>query len=133
MRAATPRPEREQIRGAKTLCRSAVIGAMDSSADLSAQILNNPDLSQKLLAELVPIIYDEMKATAQRTWAVDAAGPVGGGADEGIGWQRLGVSWPIGLGYCGAPMVANCPIRYWGRRASLERSDDAGVSSRPPI
>jgi hypothetical protein len=28
---------------------SAVIGAMDSSTDLSAQILNNPDLSQKLL------------------------------------------------------------------------------------
>ena len=36
---------------------SAVIGAMDSSADLSAQILDNPDLPQKLLDELVPIIY----------------------------------------------------------------------------
>ena len=43
---------------------TAVIGAMDSSADLSAQILNNPDLSQKLLAELVPIIYKRLKATA---------------------------------------------------------------------
>jgi len=43
---------------------SAVIGAMDSSADLSTQILNNPDLSQKLLAELVPIIYKGLKATA---------------------------------------------------------------------
>jgi hypothetical protein len=38
--------------------------AMDSSADLSAQILNSPDLSQKLLAELVPIIYKGLKATA---------------------------------------------------------------------
>ena len=41
---------------------SAVIGAMDSSTDLSAQILNNPELSQKLLGELVPIIYSELKA-----------------------------------------------------------------------
>ena len=44
--------------------RDAVIGAMDSSADLSAQILNNPELSQKLLDELVPIIYKGLKATA---------------------------------------------------------------------
>jgi type I restriction enzyme, R subunit len=43
---------------------SAVIGAMDSSADLSAQILNNPELSQKLLGELVPIVYKALKATA---------------------------------------------------------------------
>ena len=42
----------------------AVIGAMDASEDLSAQILNNPDLSQKLLDELVPIIYKGLKATA---------------------------------------------------------------------
>jgi type I restriction enzyme R subunit len=42
---------------------SAVIGAMDSSADLSAQILNHPDLSQKLLAELVPIIYRGLQET----------------------------------------------------------------------
>ena len=40
---------------------SAVIGAMDSSADLSAQILNNPDLSQKLLDKLVPIVYKGLK------------------------------------------------------------------------
>lgn len=43
---------------------SAVIGAMASSEDLSAQIINNPDLSQKLLAELVPIIYNGLKASA---------------------------------------------------------------------
>ena len=43
---------------------SAVIGAMDASEDLSAQIINNPDLSQKLLDELVPIIYNGLKATA---------------------------------------------------------------------
>ena len=42
----------------------AVIGAMDASEDLSAQILNNPDLSQKLLDELVPIIYKGLTATA---------------------------------------------------------------------
>jgi type I restriction enzyme R subunit len=41
---------------------AAVIAAMDSSADLSAQILNNPELSQKLLDELVPLIYRELKA-----------------------------------------------------------------------
>ena len=43
---------------------TAVIGAMASSEDLSTQIINNPDLSQKLLAELVPIIYKGLKATA---------------------------------------------------------------------
>ena len=42
---------------------NAVIGAMDSSGDLSAQILNNPELSQKLLGELVPLIYKQLKAT----------------------------------------------------------------------
>ena len=42
----------------------AVIGATDSYTDLSTQILNNPDLSQKLLAECVPIIYSGLKATA---------------------------------------------------------------------
>jgi type I restriction enzyme, R subunit len=40
----------------------AVIGAMASSEDLSTQILNNPELSQKLLGELVPIIYKGLKA-----------------------------------------------------------------------
>ena len=34
----------------------AVIGAMDSHTDLSTQILNNSEISQKLLDELVPII-----------------------------------------------------------------------------
>ena len=43
---------------------SAVIGAMASSEDLSTQLINNPDLSQTLLAELVPIIYEGLKATA---------------------------------------------------------------------
>jgi len=42
----------------------AVIGAMDSSDDLSTQILNNPELKQKLLGELVPLIYRALKATA---------------------------------------------------------------------
>jgi type I restriction enzyme R subunit len=42
----------------------AVIGAVDSHTDLSTQILNNPDLSQKLLAELVPITYSGLRATA---------------------------------------------------------------------
>ena len=40
----------------------AVIGAMDSSADLSTQILNNPDLSQKLLSEFVPSSARALKA-----------------------------------------------------------------------
>jgi type I restriction enzyme R subunit len=35
---------------------------MDSSADLSTQILNNPDIFQKLLAELIPVIYKDLKA-----------------------------------------------------------------------
>lgn len=39
-----------------------MIAAMDSSADLSAQILNNPELSQKLLGELIPIIYKDLAA-----------------------------------------------------------------------
>jgi len=36
----------------------AALGAMESSADLSTQILNNPDIFQKLLAELIPIVYE---------------------------------------------------------------------------
>lgn len=39
----------------------AVIGAMASSEDLSTQILNNSELSQKLLGQLVPIIYKGLK------------------------------------------------------------------------
>lgn len=42
----------------------AVIGAMASSEDLSTQILNSPELKQKLLGELVPIIYSGLKTTA---------------------------------------------------------------------
>jgi type I restriction enzyme R subunit len=37
---------------------------MDSSTDMSAQILSNPELSQKLLGELMPLIYNKLKATA---------------------------------------------------------------------
>jgi type I restriction enzyme, R subunit len=37
---------------------------MDSSAELSAQILNNAELSEKLLGELVPLLYNRLKATA---------------------------------------------------------------------
>jgi type I restriction enzyme, R subunit len=43
---------------------SAVIGAMESHSDLSTQILNNSEISQKLMGELVPIIYKTLKATA---------------------------------------------------------------------
>jgi type I restriction enzyme R subunit len=35
-----------------------------SSEELSTQNLNNADLSQTLLAELVPIIYTGLKTTA---------------------------------------------------------------------
>ncbi len=42
----------------------AVIGAMDSSEDLSTQILNNSEIAQKLLGELVPIVYRALKETA---------------------------------------------------------------------
>ncbi len=42
----------------------AVIGAMDSHTDLSTQILNNSEISQKLMGELVPIIYKALQATA---------------------------------------------------------------------
>jgi type I restriction enzyme R subunit len=41
----------------------AVLAAMDSSADLSTQILGNPDIFQKLLAELIPIVYKDLAAT----------------------------------------------------------------------
>jgi type I restriction enzyme, R subunit len=41
-----------------------MIGAMESHGDLSTQILNNSEISQKLLGELVPLIYKELKATA---------------------------------------------------------------------
>jgi type I restriction enzyme, R subunit len=42
----------------------AVIGAMDSSEDLSTQILNNAEIAQKLMGELVPIIFKTLQATA---------------------------------------------------------------------
>lgn len=41
-----------------------MIGAMDASDDLSTQILNNSEISQKLMGELVPIIYKALQATA---------------------------------------------------------------------
>ena len=40
----------------------AVIGAMESHSDLSTQILNNSEISQKLMGELVPLIYKGLKA-----------------------------------------------------------------------
>lgn len=43
---------------------SAVLGAMESHSDLSTQIINNSELKQKLLGELVPLIYNRLKATA---------------------------------------------------------------------
>jgi type I restriction enzyme, R subunit len=43
---------------------SAVIGAMESHGDLSTQILNNSENSQKLMGELVPLIYKALQATA---------------------------------------------------------------------
>lgn len=43
---------------------SAVIGAMASSEDLSTQIINSPQLSEKLMGELVPIIYKGLQAIA---------------------------------------------------------------------
>ena len=41
----------------------AVIGAMDSHTDLSTQILNNSEISQKLMGELVPLVYKALQAT----------------------------------------------------------------------
>jgi len=41
---------------------AAVLGSMESSEDLSAQIINNPDIFQKLLNELVPLVYKELAA-----------------------------------------------------------------------
>ncbi|MGW5339182.1 type I restriction endonuclease subunit R [Rhodococcus pyridinivorans] len=43
---------------------TTVVGAMESSADLSAQILNNQGLSQKLLGALLPTIYRHLKGAA---------------------------------------------------------------------
>ncbi|HYO01549.1 MAG TPA: hypothetical protein VET27_06540 [Mycobacterium sp.] len=43
---------------------TAVIDAMASSGELSTQIINNPELAQKLLGELVPIIYKGLKSSA---------------------------------------------------------------------
>ena len=54
------RPHRQGHRQVPGVSRTT----LDASEDLPAQILNNPDLSQKLLDELVPIIYKGLKATA---------------------------------------------------------------------
>ena len=43
---------------------TAVIGAMASSEDLSTQILNNPELSSKVLSELIPVIYEGLNPSA---------------------------------------------------------------------
>jgi type I restriction enzyme R subunit len=42
----------------------AVIGAMEPHNDLSTQILNNSEISQKLMGELLPLIYKALQATA---------------------------------------------------------------------
>jgi type I restriction enzyme R subunit len=42
----------------------AVIGAMESHTDLSTQILNNAAISQKLMGDLVPIIYKALQEPA---------------------------------------------------------------------
>jgi type I restriction enzyme, R subunit len=42
----------------------AVIAAMESHTDLSAQILSNSEISQKLMGELVPMIYKALTVTA---------------------------------------------------------------------
>ena len=56
----------------------AVIGAMDSSTDLSVQILNNKDLAQKLLGELLPGIYRHLKASSSAE-AIEQPTPSGNG------------------------------------------------------
>jgi type I restriction enzyme R subunit len=43
---------------------NAVMGAMASSEDLSTQILNNPEISDKVRGELFPVIYKALQATA---------------------------------------------------------------------
>ena len=48
-----------------------------------------------------------------------AAGPVGGGADDDTGWQRLGVSWPFGSGHCGTPMGGELPYQVLGQVRDL--------------
>ena len=42
----------------------AAIGAMASSEDLSTQIPKNAEISQKLMGELVPIIYKALQVKA---------------------------------------------------------------------
>ena len=54
--SASPDPQNEFV--------DTVIGAMNSHTDLSTQILNNSQISQKLMGELVPIIYKALKDTA---------------------------------------------------------------------
>lgn len=51
----------------------AVLGAMESSQDLSVQILNSPAIARKLLGELVPLIYQHLHDTSGH---VDVAFPV---------------------------------------------------------
>jgi hypothetical protein len=62
----------------------AVIGAMDASEDLSAQMLNYTDLSQKLLDELAPIVYRMLKAPGQNVL----------GRCRGHCWHSAGVRCP---------------------------------------
>ncbi|KMO80937.1 hypothetical protein MCHUDSM44219_01987 [Mycolicibacterium chubuense] len=49
---------------ADTTFSTLVVSPVATSEDLSTQLVNNPDLFQRLLAELVPIIYRSLKQTA---------------------------------------------------------------------
>ena len=42
----------------------AAMGAMESDADLFGQVLSNPDLSQKLIGGLIPILYEALHKSA---------------------------------------------------------------------
>lgn len=54
-RRTTPCPSSRQSPDLHDEFVAAVIGTMNSSEDFSAQILNSPELKQKLLSELVPV------------------------------------------------------------------------------
>jgi hypothetical protein len=85
---------------------SAVIGAMDTSADLSAQILYNPDLPQKLLDELVPVHLQGIEGDS-----VNAPG-------RGLRFGCLTPSKGLREAFCGASTLA-----WHQRQEALTRGD----------